>query len=85
MAIKTSVCLWNRLFVIKIWRHLWVSKAQLTKAFQKAQKEEDEELDAYRKVRLRQQRQALDKDLFNSQRTLAEESKVLPSVRVSLR
>ena len=62
-----------------------MSKAQLTKAFQKAQKEEDEELDAYRKVRLRQQRQALDKDLFNSQRTLAEESKVLPSVRVSLR
>ena len=59
-------------------------KARLTKAFQKAQKEEDDERDAYRKVRLRQQRQALDKDLFNSQRTLAEESKVLPSVRVSV-
>jgi len=61
-----------------------VYKARLTKAFQKAQKEEDDERDAYRKVRLRQQRQALDKDLFNSQRTLAEESKVLPSVRVSV-
>jgi len=52
------------------------------KAFQKAQKDEDEERDAYRKVRLRQQRQTLDKELFNSQRTLATESKVLCWVRV---
>jgi len=59
-------------------------KARLTKAFQKAQKDEDEERDAYRRVRLRQQRQALDKDLFSSQRTLAAESKVSPSVRVTL-
>ena len=59
-------------------------QARLTKSFQKAQKDEDEEHDAYRRVRLRQQRQALDKELFNSQRTLAAESKVLPSVRVTL-
>jgi len=59
-------------------------QAQLMKAFQKAQKEEDEERDAYQKVRLRQQRQALDKELFNSQRTLAIESKVSPLVRVHL-
>lgn len=59
-------------------------QARLTKAFQKAQKDEDDERDAYQRVRLRQQRQALDKDLFNSQRTLAAESKVPPAVRVSL-
>lgn len=46
------------------------------KALYQAQKEEDDERDAQRRMRLRQQRQALDKELFAAQRHLAEETKV---------